>query len=139
MITASPEITRSKHESQKKVKALTGFYIFPFTETTGISDDALAGKEIISARCRRGPAGAHAQRSNAIGVTERDDAKASKHCNAGIGTLCLLEETSNSCENILFIDSEFPRLLEIVGEDIQEQFGIGRSVDVTMRLSIQEV
>jgi len=44
----------------------------------------------------------------------------------------LLHEATNSSEDIFLVDTELPRLLQVVRKYVQEQFRVGRSVDVAV-------
>ena len=51
----------------------------------------------------------------------------------------LSHEAAHGDENVLFVDTEFAGFVEMIGKDVEEQFGIGRGVDVSVRDCIHEV
>ena len=72
-------------------------------------------------------------------VAEGNDTESSQHSDACIGSLALSHERANRSEDILLIDTEFARLLEVICEDVQEQFRVRRGVDVTVGRLIHEL
>ena len=115
----------------------TGLDVLPIRETAGVSDDALACNYVILAHPSR--TGCHSNGTNTIGITEGDYSEARQHGDTGVCTLGLFHKSTNGVEYILLIDSEFPRLLKVVGEYVEQKFGIGRSVDVTVGTGIHEM
>lgn len=77
--------------------------------------------------------------SDAIWIAEGDNAKASKHRDARIRALDLFHHATDSCENILLIDTEFPRLLQVVREDVEEELRVRGGVDMSMRGVVHEL
>ena len=72
-------------------------------------------------------------------VAECDEPEAGEHRDTGICTLALLHEVADGCENVLFVDTELARLLQVISEDIEEKLGVGRSVDVTVGSLVHEL
>ena len=111
-----------------RVHRYTRSEILPVTETTNIGHDTLAREQPILAssgfpRC-------HPDRSDPIWIPEGDYSKTCKHGNTSVGPSALFHQASNGREDILFIYAKLAGLLKIVSECVQEQFGIGRRVDV---------
>jgi hypothetical protein len=124
---------------------LTRSHVLPVRKPACICDDALTCKEIIHGLASAATSAAnglphrHADRPNPIRVSKRDEAEARQHRNAGVCSLALLHEPANSGEYVVFIDADLARLLEVIGKDIDQQLRVGRRVDVSVRLSIQEL
>jgi len=51
----------------------------------------------------------------------------------------LVYELAHGHEDVFLVDAEFPRIVQIVRKDVEEQLGIRRRVDVSMRLGIHEL
>ena len=137
IITASPKHESSVPTTRKIGLVGTGFDILPFRETTSIGDDTLTCDDIVIVGA--GLAGRHSNGSDTIGITECYYPEACQHGDAGVCTLGLSHKSANGLEYVLFINPELARLLEIVGEDVEQQLGIGRGVDMTVGISIHEV
>jgi hypothetical protein len=50
-----------------------------------------------------------------------------------------LHDFANSSEDIVFVDTEFTSFLKSVGEEIKEEFRVGRSVDVSVCVVVEVV
>jgi len=137
IITASPRYESSVPTTRRIGLVGTGFDILPLCETTSIGDDALTCHDIVVVGA--GLAGRHSKGSDTVGVTECYYPEACQHGDAGVCTLGLLHKSANGLEYVLFIDPKFARLLEIVGEDVEQQLRVGRGVDMTVGISIHEV
>lgn len=128
---------------------LTWFDVLPIAETARVGNDALAREHVVSAgsaakRFARG----HAYGANAIGVSERDDPETSEHGDTCVRALALLHKAADRGEDILLVDTELARLLQVVGKDVQQELRVGGRVDVPMsggihgleqRLSVNKV
>ena len=96
---------------------LTRLDILPVGKVTGIRDDALTRKEpVFTWAATEGVARTHAEGADAVGVPEGDDAEAGEHGDAGVRALDLAHEAADGGEDVLFVDAELARLLEVVGE-----------------------
>jgi hypothetical protein len=51
----------------------------------------------------------------------------------------LLHQAPDGRKDIFFIDTEFASLLKVVGEYVEEELRVGRSIDVPVRGSIEEM
>ena len=101
---------------------LTRLDILPVGKVTGIRDDALTCKEPVFAwAATEGVARAHAEGADAVGVAEGDDAEAGEHGDAGVRALDLSHEAADGGEDVLLVDANLARLLEVVGEDVEEE------------------
>ena len=137
IITASPRYESSVSATWGVGLVGTGFDIFPVRETTGIGDDTLTCHDIVVVGA--GLAGCHSEGSDTVGITECDYPEACQHGDAGVCTFGLCHKSANGLEYILLINPELARLLEIIGEDVEQKLGIGRGVDMTVGVSIHEV
>jgi len=137
MITASPGYESSVLATRSIGLVGTRVDVLPLRETAGIGDDALTCDDIVLAGI--GLAGCHSNGSDAVRVTEGDYSEACQHSDAGVCTLGLFHESTNSVEYILLIDPKLARLLEIVGEYVEQKLGIGRGVNVTVGTGVHEV
>lgn len=63
-------------------------------------------------------------------VPEGNDTEPSKHRDTRVRALALLHKITYSREDILLIDTELARLVQVVREDVEEQLRVGRRVDV---------
>lgn len=72
-------------------------------------------------------------------IAKRNDAKAGEHGDARVGAVTLLHEFGNGSKDVVRVDTEFAGLLQIVGEDVEEEFGIGIGVDVSMSVVVEVV
>ena len=121
-MTASPEYGSLVSATRGIGLVCTRFNVLPLRETTGISDDALACYDIVIVDARL--AGSHSEGPDTIGVTECDYPEACQHSDASVCTLGLFHQSTDSLEYILLVDPELSRLLEIVGEYVEEKLGI---------------
>ena len=72
-------------------------------------------------------------------VTERHDTEPGEHRCDSVSALALLHEGGDGGEDVFFIDTEFARLLEVVGKDVEEKLRVGGSVDVTVGGLVHEL
>lgn len=133
---ASPRWESSVPATRSRRLVSTGLDVLPIRETAGISDDTLTRDDVVFARA--GLAGRHSNRSDTIGVTEGNYSETCQHSDAGVCALGLLHKSTDRIEYILLIDPDLPRLLKVVGEDVEEKLGIGRGVDVPVGIGIHE-
>ena len=72
------------------------------------------------------------QRTNAVGVTKADDAKARDHRHAGISPLGPALQNAHRCEDRIWVEREATDgLLQLMGKNIEQHLRIGLGVDVT--------
>jgi hypothetical protein len=117
--------------------SLTRLDVFPVPEPTGICDYAFACEQIIETRTRLSDS--HANRPDTVGITKRNDAKSCQHSDAGISSLALRHQPADSGEDIVLIDPNLARLLQIIGKNVEKQFRIGRRIDVSVGGLVQKV
>ena len=99
--------------------------VLPIPEAARVRDDALACKEVVPAgSATESFARAHTHRPDAIWVSERDDAEAREHGDAGVPAMALVHKPADSSEDILFVDAELARFLQIVRKDVEKQLGV---------------
>ena len=149
MMTASPVAQRGEKRRQRgvagrrvhaRVRGRTGLDVLPVSEVARVSHDALACEEpILSRTAAEGLAGAHAKGADAVRVAERDYAKAGEHGNACIRALDLTHERAHGSEDVLLVDTELARLLEVVREDVEEELRVGGRVNVPVRDGVHDV
>ena len=112
----------------------TGLDVLPIGEAARVCDDALARKQPVfawaSPKCFPR---AHTERPDAVRVAERDNSEAGEHSDARVRALDLLHEAADGVEDILLVDAELARLLEVIGEDVEEELRVGGGVDVSVR------
>jgi len=137
IIIASPRCESSVQATRGRSLVNTGFYVLPIRETAGISDYTLTCNDVVLAR--PGLAGCHSNGPDTIRITEGNYSEARQHSDAGVCALGLLHKSTDGVEYILLVDSEFPRLLKVVGEYVEQKLGIGRGVNVTVGTSIHEM
>lgn len=149
MMTASPGcvyahasvdrcICEAREKERKERKERTGLNVLPIPESTRIRHDALTRKQPILPATPRLPT-PHPQRPNPIRIPPRNNPKPSQHRHTRIRSFHLLHEPPNSSKYVLFVDPEFSCLLEVVGEDVEEEFGVGGGVDVPVGFGVHEV
>jgi len=126
----------SRNASAGDDDRLSRLDILPVCESCSICNDALARKQMVLSTGWRSP-DSHTDGSNAVRVAERDDAEASEHGHACIGTFALTQNTLDCSKDIVLVDAELSCLLEMVGKDVEQQLRVAVSVDVPMRLGIK--
>ena len=72
-------------------------------------------------------------------VTERHDTEPGEHRCDSVSALALLHEGSDGGEDVFFVNTEFARLLEVVGKDVEEKLRVGGGVDVTVGGLVHEL
>ncbi|KAI3488256.1 hypothetical protein L1887_47795 [Cichorium endivia] len=125
---------------------LAGLDVLKVLKAKRVADDRLGGEAVVLAVALEGQlavgggrrARAHAERTDAVGVAEGDDAETSKHGDAGVAALALLHEVANGGEDVLLVDAELARLLQVVGKDVEEHLRVRIGVDVTVGVGIEE-
>lgn len=121
-----------------ETSSLTCFDVFPLSKAACVRNDTLARKQIIPPTISRLPF-PHPHRPNTIWIPERYDPEAGEHGNTRVSTLTLTHQVPDGGEDIFFVDTKLSGLLEVVGEDVEKEFGIAFGVDVPMGIVIEEV
>lgn len=118
-------------------RGLTRLYVFKVSEPGCIGNNALAGEYIIistiSSRPRR-----HPDRPDTVWITKRDNAKACEHSNASVCAFSLHHHIAQRSENILLVDTEFSRFLQIIGKNIEQKLRVAIGIDVSVGISVKE-
>lgn len=90
-----------------------------------LEGDRLGGEHVVhDARVVGGGTRAERQGTDAVGVTETEDAKASNHCNAGIATVASLVHALQCQEDVLLVHTSLASLVQLVGEDVEHEFAV---------------
>lgn len=140
MMTASPAETVSITEGAYSGCKLTGSYVFPVAESTRIRNNAFTREQIILARrtAQRFP-GSHSEGANTVGISKSNDTEPGEHGDARVRALALFHESANGREDVLLIDPELSRLLQIVCEYVEQQLRVRGCVDVSVRGRVHEL
>lgn len=98
---------------------LAGQDIHNVAETELLESHRFGGHKVIrrSGQGGRG-AGAEAERPDAVGVAEAEDAEAGYHGGAGEGALTLGVDVAQGAEQVVRVGTVLAELLEAVGEDV---------------------
>ena len=139
-ITASPSVSLSATCTQQNNwgRKHTWPYVLPIDEASNIRNGTLTRTEPIRSATWHWAA-CNTQRPDPIRVTERYDPKACEHGNARIRTPGLGHESAHGDEDVLLVDAEFSGFIQMIRKDVEEQLGIGRGVDVSVRDGIHEM
>lgn len=76
--------------------------------------------------------------ADAMGVTETNKAKASKHGGTCPAANALLVHPAQSIEAVLGVDTGLAGLVELVGKNVQHQLAVTLRVDVTVSLLVED-
>lgn len=82
--------------------------------------NGLGGEEVVLGTLEGGGwAGAQAERSDAVGVSEAEDTEAGDHGCAGKAALALFVDVTQGNKDVVGVDSALAELIERVGKDVE--------------------
>lgn len=133
-------------QSQATARRTPGFRrtrsdVLPVREAESVGDDRLRGEEVVGSSfdtLAGRLAGRKTDRPDAVRVPEGDESETSDHGRAGVGARALSHEVANSGEDVLLVDADLARLLEVVGEDVEEELRVRVGVDMPVGVRVEE-
>ena len=116
--------------------SLSSLDVLPSRETAGLSNNALAGNEVVGSTSGSGSSG-QSRRSDTVGVSESNQTETGEHTDTGVGSSAGLHEVTDSVEDILLVDTELAGSLKVVGEDVEKDLGVRVGVDVSVSVGVK--
>lgn len=131
-----------RNERRRGERRLTRSNVLPSAESQRIGHHALTSEQVVGSSLSSDDRALPRRKTDgpdSVGIPEGDESETSDHGRAGVGSDALGHEVSNGGEDVLLVDSHLAGLLEVVGEDVEEELRVGIGVDVSMSVRVEEV
>jgi hypothetical protein len=119
--------------------SLSRLDVHPLGEAKGLQSHGLGREHVVLALTGSRGSRTNHQGSDSMRVSETDETVASHHSSAGISSSALSVDATKGSEDILGVDSDLVMLLQLGGEDIQKQLGVGISVNMSVNRLVKVV
>lgn len=120
---------------------LTRSHVLPPAEPKRIRYHALTRKQVVGPSVRslhRALPRCETDRSDPVRVPKGDEPEPCDHHGTSVGSDDLGHGVSDGGEDVFFIDSDLARLLEVVGEDVEQELRVRVGVDVSVGVRVEE-
>lgn len=116
---------------------LTRADVLPFGKSQRVGDNALTGHDVVIPVAVFRLSAAVTAGADAVGIPEGDDSESCEHGDTSVRALGVFHQLADGSEDVVLVDTVLAGLLQVVGEDVEEDLGIRVGVDMTVCVVIE--